>query len=384
MLDTAIQVRTDHFDGPLALLLHLIEKEEMSIKSLDMRVITGQYLSFITQMQEMNFDMAGDYLYLAATLLFLKSNACISDEDQATLAQFGDGNNLNITSQAELIRRLEELQHFQRMAQKLWNLPKKGHQVFTHPKIDRKVIVNSILTPMEMQTLTMAMIDILRREKRKFAVVRRDRLSIKEKLQSLKKLLKSGESTDLDQLIDCDGTRSTENIVITFISVLELARLRKLSIFQNESNSKVYINVLESLENLDVSQATGFDEEQGSNGAAPEASNAELSKAEQEEQVAPAPVEVAFTGEVDPDESIDDSSQIDEDLIKDLRAEIEMDHLNDKELEAQPEDSDNKNSSLSTLETLGAQNAQHSQDSNFPSSASEEESWKGKDDDILQ
>ncbi|OFZ16529.1 MAG: hypothetical protein A2X86_12085 [Bdellovibrionales bacterium GWA2_49_15] len=262
MIDTAIQVRTEHFDGPLALLLHLIDQEEMDIKNLDLRVITGQYLSFITQMHEMNFDMAGDYLYLAATLLLLKSNVCLSFEDQEKLKQMGDDQNLNIVSQAELIRRLEELQHFQKMAQKLWQLPKKGHDIFVKPRTDRKAIINSILTPMDLQALTNTMVDLLKRERRKYAVVKRDRLSIKERLQTLQQFLKKGEQTALETIITHDGDGSLENIVITFISLLELARLGKVSIFQNENYSTVYVDVLESLENFNVEMATGFDDEQ--------------------------------------------------------------------------------------------------------------------------
>lgn len=262
MIDTAIQVRTEHFDGPLALLLHLIDQEEMDIKNLDLRIITGQYLKFITQMHEMNFDMAGDYLYLAATLLLLKSNVCLSFEDQEKLKQLGDDQNLNIISQAELIRRLEELQHFQKMAQKLWQLPKIGHEIFVKPRTDRKAIINSILTPMDLESLTNTMVDLLKRERRKFAVVKRDRLSIKERLQSLQRFLKQGEKTALETIIAHDGDSSLENIVITFISLLELARLRKVSIFQNENFSTVYVDVLESLENFNVEMATGFDDDQ--------------------------------------------------------------------------------------------------------------------------
>ncbi len=260
MIDTTIQVRTEHFDGPLALLLHLIDKEEMDIKNLDLRVITGQYLRFITQMHEMNFDMAGDYLYLAATLLLLKSNVCLSPEDQEKLKQLGDDQSLNIISQSELIRRLEELQHFQKMAQKLWQLPKKGHEIFVKPRTDRKAIINSILTPMDLESLTNTMVDLIKKEKRKYAVVKRDRLSIKERLQSLQHFLKKGEQTELEKIIDHDGDRSFENIVITFISLLELARLQKVSIFQNENFSAVYVDVLESLENFNVEMANGFDD----------------------------------------------------------------------------------------------------------------------------
>lgn len=266
MLDTTIQVKTDHFDGPLGLLLLLIEKDEMNIRELDLTKITKQYLDYLSQMRDLNFDVAGDYLYLAATLLLLKSKVCITEEEANKLSDEFGIEGLNITSQSELIRRLEELQLYQKMSKKLWDLPKKGHEIFIKPKIDRKAIVNSILTPMDLNSLTLAMVDFLFRQRRKYTVVKRDRLSIKEKLIFLKQNLKIGEQTTLDSILDQsskteEDKTSIDNIVITFISLLELARLKRIAVFQNEDRSTIYVDVIKSLEDFDVEQANGFEEE---------------------------------------------------------------------------------------------------------------------------
>jgi len=266
MLDSTIQVKTDRFDGPLGLLLLLIEKEEMNIRDLDLTNITSQYLNYLSQMRELNFDVAGDYLYLAATLLLLKSKFCVTEEEAQNLnLEFG-GDHLHITSQSELIRRLEELQLYQKMSKKLWDLPRRGHDIFVKPKVDRKAIINSILVPMDLQQMTMAMVDFLFRQRRKYTVVKRDRLSIKEKLIYLKENLKLGEETTFDSLLQQElkeGNESSaiDDIVITFISLLELARLKRVTIFQNEDRSTIYVNVVKSLEDFDVHQANGFEEE---------------------------------------------------------------------------------------------------------------------------
>ncbi|EQC44800.1 ScpA family protein [Bacteriovorax sp. Seq25_V] len=263
MLDTTINVKTDFFDGPLSLLLMLIQKEQMSVKELDLTKITKQYLDYLADMKELNFDIAGDYLYLASTLVLLKSKNCITEEENtALMTELGAGDSLNITSQAELIRRLEELQHFQKMGQKLWELPKKGTDIFVKPKINRQEIVNSILTPMDLEKLTLSMVDFLFRENRKYTVVKRDRLSIKEKLNFLKTNLSLGNKSSLNELLDSDGGKTIDNVVITFISLLELARLKRIEIFQNESFGNVYVDVVRSLEDFDVEQADGFDEEE--------------------------------------------------------------------------------------------------------------------------
>lgn len=266
MLDTSIQVKTDHFDGPLGLLLLLVEKEEMSLRDLDLTKITKQYLDYLAQMRDLDFDIAGDYLFLASTLLLLKSKICIAEEELKGLESEFGVEGLHITSQSELIRRLEELQLYQKMSKKLWELDKKGHEIFVKPRVDRKAIINSILTPMDLNSLTMTMVDFLFRQRRKYTVVKRDRLSIKEKLKFLKENLKLGEQTTFDSLLEQNGKAEegkdeTDNIVITFISLLELARLKRINVFQNEDRSTIYVNVVRSLEDFDVEQANGFEDE---------------------------------------------------------------------------------------------------------------------------
>ena len=267
--ENEILVKVDHFDGPLALLLHLIQKEEMRIQDLDLNNITHQYLDYLQKMQDLNFDIAGEYLYMAATLLYLKSQTVADESQDQNLIKITAGEmGLEIQTRGELIKRLEELERFQRLGQRLWALPKKGHEIFVKAKVDRKAIENSILTPIDLQQLTETMMDLIRREKKKYTVVKRDRLSIKEKLIRLKSMLKMGDTTQFDKLLDENETGIIDK-VITFISLLELARLKKLQIFQNEDKGSIYIEVKESLDSFDVETADGFDPEDEKKEAAP-------------------------------------------------------------------------------------------------------------------
>lgn len=261
MTENEILVKVDRFDGPLALLLHLVQKEEMRIQELDLNNITHQYLDYLQKMQDLNFDIAGEYLYMAATLLYLKSQTVADESQDQNLIKITAGEmGLEIQTRGELIKRLEELERFQRLGTRLWGLNKKGHEIFVKPKVDRKAIENSILTPLDLQQLTETMMDIIRREKKKYTVVKRDRLSIKEKLIRLKAMLKEGETTQFDKLLDEKDTGIIDK-VITFISLLELARLKKLEIFQNEDKGNIYIEVKESLDTFDVETADGFEPE---------------------------------------------------------------------------------------------------------------------------
>jgi segregation and condensation protein A len=256
-----ILIRTEHFDGPLALLLHLIERDEVTIKEIDMTRLTAQYLDYLKRMQELNFDLAGEYLYMAATLLYLKSQTAIQEPDTQLLKELVEDQGITITSKADLIRQLEQLERFQHLGQRLWALPKKGHEVFVKPKVDRKVIENSILTPVDFASLTSSMIELFQREKRKYTLIKRDRLSIKEKLEKLRERLKVGERAIFDDLLDRNSEIPTIDKVITFISLLELARLNKLEIFQNENESTIYVDLKEDLASFDVTTADGFEPE---------------------------------------------------------------------------------------------------------------------------
>lgn len=261
MTENEILVKIDRFDGPLALLLHLVQKEEMRIQELELNTITNQYLDYLQKMQDLNFDVAGEYLYMAATLLYLKSQTIADESQDQNLIKITAGEmGLEIQTRGDLIKRLEELERFQRLGQRLWGLPKKGHEIFVKAKVDRKAIEDSILTPIDLQQLTETMMDLIRREKRKYTVVKRDRLSIKEKLTRLKSMLKEGDTTQFDKLLDENETGIIDK-VITFISLLELARLKKLQIFQNEDKGSIYIEVKESLDSFDPETANGFDPE---------------------------------------------------------------------------------------------------------------------------
>jgi len=268
MLDTSIQIKTEHFDGPLGLLLLLIEKEEVDVRKLNLTKVTAQYLEYLSRMQELNFDVAGEYLYLAATLILLKSNTCLSEEEAKNIqAEFGG--DLNILSHGDLVARLEELKKFQRLGEKLWQLPRQGDLIFTKPRVDRKSIVDSILTPIDLNELVKVMVDFIQREKRKYTVIRRDRLSIKEKLHFLKNNLQLGSRHTFNELLQQNGNaenleagkQSIDNIVITFISLLELARLKKVEIYQNEDRQEIYVDVTTDLTDLDVESANGFEPE---------------------------------------------------------------------------------------------------------------------------
>ena len=130
MVSSSMHIRTEHFDGPLGLLLFLLQKQDIDIREFDLTKVTRQYLAYLKQMKELNLDVAGDYLYLAVMLLLLKSRAVSEGELRKFSPSPGEGDDLIITSRSDLVRRLEELQHYQRLGKVLWMLPKQNHDIF--------------------------------------------------------------------------------------------------------------------------------------------------------------------------------------------------------------------------------------------------------------
>lgn len=269
MLDTTIQVKTDRFDGPLALLLLLIKKQEMDIRELDMTVITEQYLEYLVGMQNLNFGVAGDYLYLASTLLLLKSKTALSPgEPQLDTENMSGEDALGIQSHTELVRRLEELAHFQRMGQKIWELPKLGENNFTRPRVNRKEILEKMGLSVDINLLVMAMVGLMEKERRQYAPVERDPWNIREKLSFLKEYLREGMRVNIQDILG--EKKEKGNVIATLISLLELARLKKIELSQEGYCTDIGVNVTENLDDFDVDDVGFLTEHMGSVGMPPQ------------------------------------------------------------------------------------------------------------------
>lgn len=257
--EESIHIHLPQFDGPLALLLHLVKEEEIPIRELDINKITAQYISYLNQMKNLNFDIAGEYLYMAATLLHLKSTHSVQEEEVAKLLKDMHSDDA-IQSTADLVRQLEELERFQTLSKILWEQSEvRGRDTFARAKTNKRLLFDSLLAPSDAQKLTSTMMDVLYRESRKYQVVKRDRLSIKEKLLNLQQILQFGETFLFKDLVNWE--KGLDDIVITFISLLELARLKKIEVTQENEQGSIEVSVIAPLGDLNVEEANGFEPE---------------------------------------------------------------------------------------------------------------------------
>jgi segregation and condensation protein A len=247
-----ITIRLQSFEGPLDLLLYLIQSHELDISKVSISQITDQYLAYVRLMQELNFDVASDFLVMAATLLHWKSKALLPQDKDAN-AEAGANDELPLT-QEELLRQLMELERFRRMGEDLGQFPRLGEDVFNRP--NRKPPIERRWRELDITQLAMAYQDSVVRARKRSTILKKETVSITSKIEHFKQRLQLGSLTAMRDLIDL-GERP--EVVVTFLASLELSRLKKLKLHQNETYAPIYLELMESLENFDTKLASGFD-----------------------------------------------------------------------------------------------------------------------------
>lgn len=248
-----ITIRLDSFEGPLDLLLYLIQSHELDISKVSIGKITDQYLSYVRLMQELNFDAASEFLVMAATLLHWKSRALLPQEEKAGAA----GPEEIPFSQEDLVRQLLEHQRFLDAGDQLSKRSLLGEDVFT--RANRKPPIERIWKEMNITDLAVTYQEILIRARKRTQVLRKETVSLKDKIIDFSNRLKINELMDLRNMLSINPDRP--EIVVTFLASLELSRLKKMKLHQEGVYSTIYLELLQALAGFDLELATGFDPE---------------------------------------------------------------------------------------------------------------------------
>lgn len=270
-----ITVRLESFEGPLDLLLYLIQSHELDISKVSISKITDQYLAYVRLMQELNFDTASEFLVMAATLLHWKSKSLLPQEDKGDGAQQGEED--GVLTQEELIRQLLEHQRFLAAGQDLAQLPKLGEDVFTRP--NKKPPIERVWKEMNISSLATTYQTMLVKARKRTQVLRKETVSLSEKILEFCQRMTLGKLTEMNELIE-NNTRP--EIVVTFLAALELSRLKKMRLYQDATYGPIYMELLEALQNFDLKLASGFDDPNAASKAA------EVKPADAEAQAVPA------------------------------------------------------------------------------------------------
>jgi segregation and condensation protein A len=256
----AYSVTLPTFEGPLDLLLHLCQKHELDILDIPIGFVTEKYLEYLAVMQLMNLDVASEYLVMAATLAHIKSKMLLPAPPPG---QEDDLQAEEEDPREALIRRLLEYQKYKQAGEDLTSRGVAGRDVFGRGSaIEESVQTGEPpLATVPLFSLVEAFQRVLEKSKVKLTHdIVHERMSLTDRINELVDVLRARRRVGFDELFS--GQSSRFDLVITFLAILEMTRLRMTRLFQVDFQSEIYIEF--------SAQVTGDAEEEAA--AAPPAS----------------------------------------------------------------------------------------------------------------
>jgi segregation and condensation protein A len=235
------------FEGPLDLLLHLVKTHELDIFDIPVAFITKKYLEYLDLMRTLNIDVAGEFVLMAATLAHIKSRQMLPRDELDEEEEEGED------PRAELIRRLLEYQKFKDAAHQLGDLPQEGRSVWIRPGAGPEEDEEELppLAEIGLFQLLEAFSKVMARIKPELThdvVV--DRVSLATRISQLADLVQEQQRITFDQAFQdlLSGEAMSEKalrmeVVVTFLALLEMARLRMLRIWQQNPKGEIYLEV---------------------------------------------------------------------------------------------------------------------------------------------
>jgi segregation and condensation protein A len=240
---TAWSLQLPQFEGPLDLLLHLCQKHELDILQIPIGFVTEKYLEHLAVMQLMHLDVAAEYLVMAATLAHIKSKMLLpspppGQEDEGLAEEDA------IDPREALIRRLLEYQKYKHAAEQLAARGVAGRDVFPRGMPVEEATSHGLppLAEVPLFSLVDAFQRVLDRSKVKLSHdVVADRISITDRIGELSDLLATRRRIAFEAIFD--GLASRFDLVITFLALLEMTRLKMTRLFQSEPLGPLYIEL---------------------------------------------------------------------------------------------------------------------------------------------
>jgi len=227
------EVTIDNFNGPLDLLLHLIKKENISIYDISIDKITKQYLSYIEKMEELNLDIASEYLVMAAELIEMKSSSLLPIEQT-------DDDEYEEDPKKKLIERLLEYEQYKNITDTFKDLETFRHEVYTkepnnlldyqeeNPNTDYGVDLNDLIKAFS------KFLEQKELDKPLNTKISTKEYSVSKRSYEIKNILKTRKKVNFTELFE---VITKEYIVVTFLSILALSRKQEIEIEQ-ENNFK--------------------------------------------------------------------------------------------------------------------------------------------------
>jgi segregation and condensation protein A len=244
------RVNLDVFEGPMDLLLYLIRKNDLSITDIPVAFILEEYLKYLDTLKEMNIDVAGEFLLMAAELAYIKSRMLLPQEGQAEEEEEED-------PRADLMRRLLEYQRYKEAAGVLSERPQLQRDVFVPFRSAMEEIGDAAEPQIELvKSDVYRLVDafariLIRLPKERFHDVAVDRISVNERILQLVDKINKDSVLRVEDLFDKPLIRY--NVVITFLALLEMSRLKMIKLIQPDYETSLLIKgIMEKIDRQDV------------------------------------------------------------------------------------------------------------------------------------
>jgi segregation and condensation protein A len=235
-------VKLDIFEGPLDLLLYLIRKNEVDIYDIPIALITEQYLEYLDLMTVLNLDIAGDFLVMAATLAKIKSKMLLPPSVDSEEGEEEDD------PRAELMEHLLEYQQYKEVADRLKNRELLEKDIFTRTQIEEHIPEldkNSAVIEASLFDLVDALKKVIERKDLpgNLMEVAVEKISVREKIGEILSTVKKNQQIIFQSLFD--GLSTKYEIIVAFLALLELIRLRAIKVFQVHPHGEIRIIALD-------------------------------------------------------------------------------------------------------------------------------------------
>jgi segregation and condensation protein A len=234
-----LKVTLGEFEGPLDLLLYLIRQEQVNIYDIPIAPITDEYLRYLQLMKELDLTVAGDFLVMAAQLIELKSRMLLPRDPLAPVEEIEDPRN-------ELVNRLLEHEKYKAAAQMLWSRATVEHAVFKRAEIETDK--NNPEVAVGLFDLLTVFQKILARHKDEVLMeIEREEVTMAEMIDRLRNMVRS--AGELNVLRFFEQAKSRRELVVAFLSVLELVRLSEISLTQRETFGEIFATAAQPASN---------------------------------------------------------------------------------------------------------------------------------------
>ena len=241
MLQEEYKVHLASFEGPLDLLLHLIEKNRIDIHDIPISLLTEQYMNYLAKFKEFNIEIASEFLVMAATLLQIKSKILLPD----TKVDINDElQTEDIDPRKELVDRLLEYRRYKEVSSLLDNMAKEAGQRFFRSATNQEI---KHLPPMGMDInlLYRAFQNVLEGQIEQepiVANVAREKYTIEDKIVAILMLLKENDGNiSFNSMFSHKTTK--EEIITTFMAMLELIKIKRIIVYQTSIFSPIYLKI---------------------------------------------------------------------------------------------------------------------------------------------